>query len=619
MWRRWKGKSRSRFVEILPGLFVMGLAIGARSLGLLQPLELGTLDLFLRLRPPEEQDERITIVGIGEADIERIGSYPLPDRDIANLLRRLQQYNPTVIGLDIQRHLPVEPGHAELLSAFQELDNLIAVEKLFSPKSSPPPDFPLERVGFSDFPYDVDFRIRRHFLGSPHPKNSLDYRFSLSLQLAAFYLAKTEGLKLGNGWRDPAAIRFGQTEIPRFFPNSGGYARADAGGLQGLLNFRNHPQPFRRVSLQDIEAGTVDPSWFRDRIVIIGVTAPSFSVPVRTAAIAQLNPPGRIDGIEFHAHATSQILSAVLDARSFLTTWSEVWEYLWICAWGFVGMGLTRKARSRRSNFIALSLATASLMGISYLAAILGTWIPVIPAGLVLILTHITYLAFSEYGELLKSRINERQRLIERTFNVIHNGPLQTLANLLRQIRDENIPSEQLLVGLENLNYEIRALGEQLEREILEQEEHFYLGRNIKLDLRQPLHELFYQVYSSTLERDFLCFQTLKIKVRKFEPLDTSTLSIEQKRVLCRFLEEALCNVGKYAVGSTRLIATGKQDRGWYNLCIVDNGPGICSNSEGRGTKQLRKFAKLLAGEFKRETLASGGTLCELMWPIKKH
>jgi len=168
-------------------------------------------------------------------------------------------------------------------------------------------------------------------------------------------------------------------------------------------------------------------------------------------------------------------------------------------------------------------------------------------------------------------------------------------------------------------SHEIRSLGEHLEREILNREENLYLGSKIKLDLRQPLHELFYQVYTSTLERDFPYFKTLKIKIRNFDPTDSQHLNLEQKRALCRFLEEALCNVGKHAVEATRLIATGSNNNGYYYLCIIDDGPGIASNSDGRGTKQFKKFALLLSGELKRESLASGGTLCELIWSTRKR
>jgi len=45
-----------------------------------------------------------------------------------------------------------------------------------------------------------------------------------------------------------------------------------------------------------------------------------------------------IYGVEIEAHATSQIVNAVLNGRPLLHIWSEGWEYVWILAWGLVGL-----------------------------------------------------------------------------------------------------------------------------------------------------------------------------------------------------------------------------------------------------------------------------------------
>jgi two-component sensor histidine kinase len=130
------------------------------------------------------------------------------------------------------------------------------------------------------------------------------------------------------------------------------------------------------------------------------------------------------------------------------------------------------------------------------------------------------------------------------------------------------------------------------------------------------MRELFYTVYSHTIQRDFPCFKTLKVKARSFDPIEEQYLNLDRKRELCQFLEEALCNVGKHAQGVTRLSATGKRNEDSYTLSIKDNGSNPCSSSEGRGTKQCQNIAKQLRGTFKREPLPKKGTLCELTWSI---
>lgn len=110
----------------LSGIATIALIVVARMLGSLQFLELAAFDTFLRWRPDEPIDERILIVGIDEEDIQSVKQYPIPDKNLASLLRTLQTYQPAAIGLDIYRDLPQEPGNTELVSAFKEIKNLIA-------------------------------------------------------------------------------------------------------------------------------------------------------------------------------------------------------------------------------------------------------------------------------------------------------------------------------------------------------------------------------------------------------------------------------------------------------------------------------------------------------------
>jgi CHASE2 domain-containing sensor protein len=608
-------------VGTLPGIVAIVLIVLVRLSGALQSIEWVTFDSFLRLRPSEPIDERIVILGIDEADIRRIRNYPIPDREISKLLRTLQKYQPRVIGLDIVRDIPVEPGHAELVATFKDIKNLIVVEKLIPISIKPPPDLPPEKIGFIDYFSDDDGKVRRATLGIKRPENDKKYAFSLPLRLAETYL-KAEGIKLSNGIRDPDAMRFGSTELPRFFPNSGGYVRTDDFGVQLLLNYRNGRKRFRTLSLQDINdiEAKGNPDVLRDtfgsRIVLIGKTAPSIKDFINTSAIANLQPPGKIYGVEFHAHVVSQIVSAVLDKRPILKTWSQGWEYLWIIAWGVLAIYLGRLTQSPLKNLVYVAAASLGLVGISYAFILGGWWIPAAPALLILVINGAILNTFYQYDRFLRFQIEIRQHTIERTFVEIHNGPLQTLANILRHVQDQDLEPNRLLEELKNLNWEIREVGEYLKLEALDRKESLRLGSGLILDLKIPIRDLLYEVYSHTLRRNFPSFKTLKVKAYSFESIEEQYLSLEQKRELCQFLEETLCNVGKHAKKLTRLSATGKENKGWYTLSIKDNGSSICSSFENRGTKQCLNLAKKLKGKFKRTCLGEKGTLCELTWPI---
>lgn len=599
---------------VVPGSIVLGIVCLARLAGIFQFLEWTTFDYFLRLRPHEKIDERVIVVGINEADIRSVGSYPIPDGEIAALILKLQTYQPRVIGLDLFRDLPVEPGHDKLVKVFKSFKNVVALEKVLPEQIYPPPDLPPKQVGFSDAIPDADGNLRRALLGTTTTKG---YKFYLALQLAKTYLA-AENISLENGIRDRQTMRFGTTELPRFDSNFGGYVGEDAGGVQILQNFRSGRKPFRTLSLNQIKSGKLSPSWIRDRVVIIGIASPGVDI-AKSSAIASINPvAGQIYGVEIQAHTVSQIISAVLDKRPLLKSWSDGWEYLWIFAWGCLGISLGRLTKSPVKNILSICLSSLILISSSYILLIFGWWIPVAPALLVLVVNGIGLTAFYQYDRSLRTRIAERQFVIDSMFDTIHNGPLQTLARLLRSVRDQDLPQHELIAELECLNRELRAVYQSVQRETLTQEDSICLGNGSEVNLQAPIHEILYLVYTHTLERDFPCFKTLKVKIRTFEPIDDRDLSIEQKRGLCRFLEEALCNVGKHAQGVTRLCATCTQKEDWYILCVTDNGAGNNSIAEGRGTQQSQNLARQLKGTFVRSPLSPQGTLCELSWRVGK-
>ena len=602
-----------------PGMIVLVVVIVIRMFGGMQSMEWFFLDTMLRLRPEEPLDERVVIVGIDIEDIRLSKQYPIPDRKIAELLTKLQSYKPRAIGLDLFKDVPVKPGSDELARILRENTNIIGIEKILPPGEIPPHKSLLsEQVGFVDLRFDVDSKFRRYFLHTSVNENPPENKFSLALQLITQYFY-AEGIELGAGIKDPNALMIASKELPRINnQNFGGYVNLKVDGLYTLINFRNSKKPFRVVSMRDVINNNVNPKWFRNSIILIGNRNPSAGDIFYSSAVPTLKLTGQIYGIDYHAHAISDILSYAIDGRPMLSSWGDIQEYIWIIIWGLVPIFLGRITQSVWENLLSVGVAGVVLIGCGYMMLwVWGIWIPIAPNFLILAINAVglSAFAFYQHDKFLRSQIAERQNTIAYTFDVIHNGPLQTLAYGLRHMRAKDIPYEKLISQFEKLNYEIRELSEYLKLEALGDKEVLRLGSGFILDLNRPLHYLLYEVYSSTLERkDFECFHTLKVKIRNFDPIDDKNLTTEQKCGICLFLEEALCNVGKHAKGVKRIQASGEYSGKKYHLWVKDNGSGIKSNLENKGTKASKILAKKLKGNFRRESLSPKGTICELSW-----
>jgi CHASE2 domain-containing sensor protein len=623
VWQRFRKGLNGWPTRIVPGVAIILAVIAVRGMGWLQALEWQALDTFLRVRPPEATDERIVIIGIDETDLQHIGTYPIPDSKLAELLLTIQQYNPRVIGLDLYRDLPIHPGHEVFKQVIQELEHLIAIELLLPPSVRGPAYLPEDRIGFVDVIADGDGFLRRSLLGATDPAG--EYHFAFSLRLAERYLNQ-EGFPLENGIRDPVAMRFGTTELASLPPNAGGYVRADMGGHQVLVNFRSGTTSFRRVSWRQLQAGDVEPEWLRDRIVLIGMTAPSTKDFVNSAALSSANP-GLVYGVEFQAHAISQIVNAVLENRPLLRVWPEGWEYLWIALWGGLGIVFGRIVRKPIQQVTLVTGGSLVLIAVGYGALLwFGWWIPVVPTLGVFVTNGVVFPLFYWYDQGLRSRIQERQLVIDSAFNAIHNGPLQSLARILHEAYAQPQGPNALYDSLQDLNRELRDVYVLMRQETLTEGSQFYLNHQQAVDLTIPLHQMLCEVYTRTLQQDFPGFHSLKVKVIDFAPMNDRLLTLEDKRNLCRFFQEALHNVGKHAHRATRLTITCKQTEGQNLIRIADNGQGhAITNSDqplppigGHGTQHAQLLSRRLRGRFRRYGNSPKGMVCELVWPTKR-
>lgn len=391
-------RKRNLVKLFLISLAVTTLLLGIRQLGILQPMELQAFDHLIQKRPAEKPDSRLLVVTITEADIQAQKNEPrrgsLSDHSLAKLLEKLDYYQPRAIGLDIYRDFPVAAEYPDLIKRLKTNSRLIAVCKPSTEINDqgvpPPPEVPSEHLGFSDVVNDSDGVLRRQLLAfTPSPASPCRAAYSLSSQLAFRYLAAEN---IFPTYTREGYLQLGKTIFKRLKSWTGSYQTVDAWGHQILLNYRYYrsPQSFApQVTLSQVLNGQINPNAVKDKVILIGVTAPSAKDYFLTPYSTSKEFSQHIPGVVVQAQMVSQILSAVLDERSLLwdlPQWSEV---IWIWSWSLIGAILTcRFQLSIRLGM--LIVAFVILYELCFAFLVQGCWIPLVPAALALVCTSVS-------------------------------------------------------------------------------------------------------------------------------------------------------------------------------------------------------------------------------------
>ena len=327
---------------LIASVAVTCLVMGMRWFGVLQSLELHTFDKMMQLRPAELEDPRIKLVEVTKEDIEYLNKqYPLHDNTILKLLKKLEEYKPRVIGLNIYRDRPEGKGRAELVKYIQKNNQLVIPICKYASKGDPailpPTGVDDIRMGFSDVFPDRDKIIRRQPLSLDLQKyNVSDLKtypcpayYSLSFQLAFRYLSSE------NKSSDNNLLQIGSVIFHPLESHKGFYQKIEKGWYQIILNYRvSHFKRFKDskhwITLKEILENERNDNPVKDKIIIIGMTDPtvkrSFNTPYKPY-------DQEIDGLMLQAQMVSQILSAVEDKRLllwFLPLWGDT---LWVLVW----------------------------------------------------------------------------------------------------------------------------------------------------------------------------------------------------------------------------------------------------------------------------------------------
>ena len=370
LWKRLQAlgqhQSALRSAVIIP--IVATTIILGSELGIFRILEWALTDRFYSVRIAREQFDsvnRFAIVTIEEADITTVQQWPMTDAVMLTLFQHIFQQNPVVVGMNIYRDLPVEPGYAQLRQWFSQTPNVFGIEQILPPSIAPPPTLAAKgQVSASDLILDRDGNIRRGVLTFIKPDDRIVE--SLGTYAALRYLERENiHLEAIDGYR--GIYQLGQMRFTALTGEDALYTPEETGHDQDvyqsqiLLHYLAELEDFATIPLRDVLKNNIPANFFTDRIVLIGSKAPSLNDNYRTAL--NNNIRGEDDlmpSIIIQANMAAQIIDAALNDRPFLNRPPAKIDYLWILwwtiygtlvglwyipyrglTWGLVGLGIT--------------------------------------------------------------------------------------------------------------------------------------------------------------------------------------------------------------------------------------------------------------------------------------
>ncbi len=463
---RWR--ELARLPAVVGGIIavcVIGALLLARGTGGLQFLDLTTWDLFVSLKTASATpSDRLVLVAVTEDDIASLGSSPLSDAMLDRALEIIDAQGARVIGLDVYRDTPIPPGSEQLAAILSRNGKIYGVKKFASATAPGVRAHPaLEqagRVGFSDVVVDASGIVRRGLLFLDD-RNTVS--FSFALQLALAYLAD-EGIFPQPDHADPSYIRLGNVTIPPLESNDGPYYGVDTAGYQFMLDYSDGRRGFPVVSLSALLEGHFPNGLFRDRVVILGVSAQGVKDSFFTPFNSGIGNTEGMPGIQLHALMTSQLLHAGLDRRTPPRSVAEEWEMLWSLFWIVAGVVAGLSLMSCYRLFAVMLAGAGIIAATGYLAFSAGWWCSVMPPAL-------GWLTSAGIMTVYLSRYERRQRSL--LMHLFARDVSQDVADQIWRNREQyftggRLRSQKLVVTTLFSNIEhLTALAERLDPESL--------------------------------------------------------------------------------------------------------------------------------------------------------
>ena len=374
----------------------LALVAGAPALRIIDPgivteLRVRGFDSAERIWPRASSSARVAIVDIDEKSLAQYGQWPWPRHLVAELVRRIAQGHPLVVGIDtvfaerdrlspaeIARELsglppaladalaqlpPSERGLAEAMAAVPTVLALVPTREENARSSGPISPAPIRQAGGDPTPFlksyeslvqsqpdlraaalaagaiavepDADGVVRRLALAVAH-RQAIVPSFALEVVRIG---GREPAIVIDTGPLGIASIRIGGTTIP-----------TDRRG-RAIIHFA--PPLARYISASDVLDPAFDPAQLRGQMVLLGVAG------IGVAGLRE-TPLGLVRAVDLHAELIESILLGDVLRRPPYLDWFELAAAL---AAGLAVICLLRYAKPVRGIAIAVVIV-AALFGV---------------------------------------------------------------------------------------------------------------------------------------------------------------------------------------------------------------------------------------------------------------
>jgi signal transduction histidine kinase len=316
--------------RVLPGSLIALLGVALLHSGWLTPLEQAAYRTLFTLRGKQPWDDRLVLVTIDDASLQKIGRFPWSRQQYVRLLNTLAQANPSVVGMDIIFAEP-SPDDGQLSQAIAQNGRVVLAGGYDRGGQPLAPVPALQSAAIATGHV-------AHFADS----DAITRSVPLSLQNQS---------ALGVAMVQTYALVHERVPLPE---------------SQFLwLNWTGSAQTIPQYSFVDVVEKRVSPQVFKDKIVLVGVTASAID-PMITPF--DRNPPAY--GLALQATLIDNLLRQ--KSLTPLPPWSSM---VLIC----LGAPLLSLLLSTREQWRVLGWAVVCLgwVGGSVVVFKAGTWMPI--------------------------------------------------------------------------------------------------------------------------------------------------------------------------------------------------------------------------------------------------